>query len=606
MDGVSSVVRGAAVAGRYRLDRCTGERPSASWWAARDTVLDRPVELLAVRGEGVEDVLDAARRAAVVADPRLLRVLDVGTVEDPDAGEVAFVVTESVAGPTLTDLVAEHGPLPPALVRTVVGEAAQALERARGIGLHHRRLTTDLVLRAADGGIKVAGLEVQAAVADADAPPVPGTPSEHGPAGAGGASAARQDAVGLVALCYAGLTGRWPAVPGVADHLRADGLPRAPLASGAPVPPGDLVDDVPADLDTLCAVTFGPHGDGPHTPGELADQLAPWDSPYTDGRAGGGSSPARAPGRGAVGTTAAGVTAVAAGTAAARSSAAPPEVASSGIDDLWSVGDGFPAGLDADPDEHPDGAVGGDGADDVRGRHLGQADEEDPGYGPDEDLEPDDEPTTPPRRTQWAVIGTVAAVVVVGLVVAVQSLSGLGDDLREVTSGGPATTTSAPSASPGTPSASPSPTPSTPSAAPPQIASVTALDPEGDGEEHDDVADNAVDGDPDTVWDTSTYATADFGNLKSGLGYAIELAEPGTVSQVTLTTRGSGGAVELRTAPGPGLEGSTVVARSPLDGGTVRLTPSEPVQTQDLVLWFTELPEVSGEYRLELADVQVQ
>src|SRR5690606_32210440 len=33
---------------------------------------------------------------------------------------------------------------------------------------------------------------------------------------------------------------------------------------------------VPNDLDTLCAVTLGPHDDGPHSPGELVRELEPW------------------------------------------------------------------------------------------------------------------------------------------------------------------------------------------------------------------------------------------------------------------------------------------------------------------------------------------
>src|SRR5690606_16082840 len=53
-------------------------------------------------------------------------------------------------------------------------------------------------------------------------------------------------------------------------------LPAAPVVDGATVPPGELVPSVPNDLDTLCAVTFGPHEDGPHSPAELAADLEPW------------------------------------------------------------------------------------------------------------------------------------------------------------------------------------------------------------------------------------------------------------------------------------------------------------------------------------------
>ncbi|NAZ78105.1 hypothetical protein GTQ99_22235, partial [Kineococcus sp. T13] len=88
------------------------------------------------------------------------------------------------------------------------------------------------------------------------------------------ALANRADALGLVALVHAGLLARWPAAEGVAP---LGALPAAPAGGdGRPLPPKDVRADVPNDLDTLCAVTFGPHEDGPRDAAELALQLAPW------------------------------------------------------------------------------------------------------------------------------------------------------------------------------------------------------------------------------------------------------------------------------------------------------------------------------------------
>ena len=65
------------------------------------------------------------------------------------------------------------------------------------------------------------------------------------------------------------------------------------------MPPADLVPDVPNDLDTLCVVTLGRHNDGPRTPAELAQQLAPWptaaEAPVPVRGRTGASAAARAP-----------------------------------------------------------------------------------------------------------------------------------------------------------------------------------------------------------------------------------------------------------------------------------------------------------------------
>ncbi len=113
----------------------------------------------------------------------------------------------------------------------------------------------------------------------------------------------------------------------------------------------------------------------------------------------------------------------------------------------------------------------------------------------------------------------------------------------------------------------------------------------------------AIDGDPATAWFTRTYNEADFGNLKSGIGYAVALAEPATVTTVTLQVLGTGGRVEVRvTDPTTPTQGE-VLAEGTLGPETV-LTLSAPTEAQNVVLWFTELPQTAdGANRLELAEV---
>ena len=249
------------LAGRYRLEGQVRTRPGGSLWRAVDETLDRPVLVQAfVLGHPYgPEIVDAARRAALVEDPRLQRVLAAG-----EERGTAYVVLERLSGRTLVDLLGT-GPLPAESARRIVGEAAQALDRAAARGLHHLRLRPTSLVVADDGTVTVVGTAIDAAADGADSPNTP--------------VATRSDAVGLVALLYAALTGRWP---GAHDS----GLARAPRVAGRPVPPGDLVAGVPNDLDTLCAVALGPHEDGPRTPGELAAQLSPWAAaaPLTDPR----------------------------------------------------------------------------------------------------------------------------------------------------------------------------------------------------------------------------------------------------------------------------------------------------------------------------------
>jgi len=681
VEAAVALEEGGALAGRYRLDRRTGgtapegaDAPAGSTqaWRGHDLVLDRPVELLAVAG-GADDVVDAARRAALVDDVRVLRVLDVGD----DAGW-AFVVTASMPGESLAALVHRRGPLPAPLVRTLVGEAAQALERARALGLHHRRLTPSSLRRAADGGVVVTGVEVHAAVAEG------GTAEGHG-GDVDPDVAARADAVALVALVYAGLTGRWPGPLGgggaAAVPTRPDGLddadepalPLAPRAGEGPVAPGDLVEGVPADLDVLCVVTLGPHEDGPRTPGELVEELAPWGSPYGDGRAGGGTGarrdlggrlaagvpPARRPGgvpedaqppdragdgqdaavedegrersarragapvpvavpvgAGAVGAGAVGAGAVGAGAVASAAAAAPSGPAGAGALRRRPrpprrfpapAGPGGSAALSAGPPGGPgSGDHGGRGADGSGADGSGADGSGARGGAPRGAAVAAAEPAERPARAQTAVVLVlVLAAVAAALALAVGVLTGTGGGGDQVADPAPvATETAAPTPEEGAPAPAPEPAPE--QAPAPQVVGAQSLDPLGDDEEGDSSVGAALDGDPGTAWTSSSYTTAALGNLKDGFGYALDLGRPSTVTAVALTTAGTGGTVEVRTAPGAALDGSEVVATAELTAGGTDVVLPQPVSTQHLVLWFTSLPDVGDGFRVEMSSVQVR
>lgn len=238
---------GTVLARRYRLtEPFPVDLPEAAAWRGHDVVLDRPVNAVLLRGRTTAEALDAARRAALVDDVRLAKVLSVGTHE----GE-GFVVTDVVPGRDLDELVAA-GPLPADQARAVIGEAASALEAARRRGVHHLALRPAAVHLGPDGRVVVTGLGFDAA--------------QLGRESRDFWSASRADAIGLVSLLYLALTG----------------VPPEPGPDGKVPPPADLRPDVPNDLDTLCVVTLGPHDDGPHSPAEVVRELAPWPEPTAE------------------------------------------------------------------------------------------------------------------------------------------------------------------------------------------------------------------------------------------------------------------------------------------------------------------------------------
>ncbi len=606
---VDGVGYGTELAGRYRLEERLRTTASSDFWRAVDTTLDRTVGIRLVAPATADDAMDAARRASVVDDPALLRVLDVAQ-EDGNTGPVTYVVTEFVEATSLADQVRRGGPLPAEQVRSLVGRVARVLAVAAESGVHHEALEPTSVLRTPDGAVKVEGLGVDAAA--------------EGRARAPGDQAARTDAVALVALVYAGLTGHWPL------DGEVEGFEPAARVGGAPVAPADVVSGVPNDLDTLCAVTFGHVDDGPLTPAEVVDNLRPWteDGPVEGDAAvllgtapGAGSRPAaerpemRPAGRfpvragAAVVVGAAGAAAAAASTPAPAARTAPPagdDTAAMSrtelFDDAVARSGVAPAGDDDPPasrhddqqdqqDQHDDHDDWGDAGGDWETGDWGGDD----GYG-----RVDQEDDERPDRKPTIALAVLAVLVVVGLFLALQAIGGIGGDGGDEVATDP--TTSAPAA--------PGPAPPSESAAPagpaPQVSGVRTLDPQGGDGENDETAPRAIDDDPDSFWRSSTYSSAEFGGLKDGLGMVVTLSGEAAVSSVRLAVGGSGGAMELRSAPGQGLEGSEVIGTADPASGTVTFELPEPVTTSNLLLWWTELPDADGSFRIELADVTVQ
>jgi peptidoglycan biosynthesis protein MviN/MurJ (putative lipid II flippase) len=662
-EGVEVTIgQGTQLAGRYRLEHPTPfDLPGAECWTAHDQILDRPVRALLLREGRVHEAQDAARRAALVTDPRLLRVLDVGSHEG-----IAYMVTERVPGRDLGQLTA-HGPLPADQARAIVGEAAVALEVARRRGVHHLALRPSAVHVTPAGAVVVSGLAVD------------GELTGEGPRDA--RSTTRTDAVALVALLYLALTGRWPSPDGAPAH----GMAPAPLMAGDPIAPAEISPGVPNDLDTLCTVTLGPNDDGPHSPAELVRELEPWgtitaiepataragrpsrvvdtavdvplpgphDAP-ADGAAAQGEQPDGVVGAQGLGTgldTHRG-SAPDAPVVAPRGRGAPPPAIPPTLrrgDPRVTAASAGGGGITV-----PAPSAGGAGAaapvsvpapqPAARPAPTGAARPPHPprdrpvrtsAFGLFDDVPPAQPPAIPPgppapheeSRSFDEVLGRSAGALVrkrfnptplVLALVAILIVIGIGWAWKALTKPAPpiggtdgfgnpvdisqtpsTSTTDSPSAS-----ATQSPTPTDLPTAAPVIASAQQVDPppQGDNNEHPELVGRAIDGDPSTMWVSRTYKNPKFG-MKPGIGYAVILAKPAMVSEVTLLTSSTGGHVEVRaTSPDKPTEG-TVLASGPLSPTTV-LTFSKPVEASSIVLWFTELPQTAdGRNRVELHEV---
>jgi hypothetical protein len=139
------------------------------------------------------------------------------------------------------------------------------------------------------------------------------------------------------------------------------------------------------------------------------------------------------------------------------------------------------------------------------------------------------------------------------------------------------------------------------------VAAVTAIDPQGDNSENEDLARNVVDGDASTSWHSERYDSPSFGGIKKGVGLVLDLGSAHKVTTVTLTAPGDDGTLQLRAAAAADFEGSQLLAAGRIAGsGTVVLRPSTPTSTRYLVLWFTRVPQTDEGRRIVVDEVVVR
>ena len=125
---------------------------------------------------------------------------------------------------------------------------------------------------------------------------------------------------------------------------------------------------------------------------------------------------------------------------------------------------------------------------------------------------------------------------------------------------------------------------------------VRDYDPDGDQQENPSTVVNAVDQDPITAWTTSTYASADFGGLKPGVGLLVDFGQAVAVRQVGLGFTTPGASVELRAGDALGAnEQSLPVLTAKASVATAEtLTVPTAAPHRFWLVWITRLPPDLG------------
>jgi serine/threonine protein kinase len=136
---------GRLLADRYRLLELLGRGGFGSVWWARDELLNRDVAVKELRVDDVlsaapgtsvhEHVVREARAAAQLHTPGAVAVYDI-----VDDGDQPYIVMELLSGKTLSQTVAEGGPLPASDVIRIGLQLLATLEAAHAAGVLHRDL----------------------------------------------------------------------------------------------------------------------------------------------------------------------------------------------------------------------------------------------------------------------------------------------------------------------------------------------------------------------------------------------------------------------------------------------------------------------------------
>lgn len=225
----------------------------------------------------------------------------------------------------------------------------------------------------------------------------------------------------------------------------------------------------------------------------------------------------------------------------------------------------------------------------------------------DNEVYEDEAPEKEPRSLRWLVGGLLAAVLVVGLILAVTNLGSL------LPSSAPAASQSTPAPpSTETKTEEPAPTQAPPPAAPPAIEGITRLGDFPFAATYDKDLARAFDGNAASYWSDMEFATADWGGLVTNMPLVIKLKEKTEVKSIVLNQLGgSGGSISVYTNDRPAMDGAKLVGTNSFTSPELTLPLAAPTQTQYIIVDIKTLPKLAAPktrfgFGLRLAEVAVQ
>jgi len=254
------------LAERYELSERLASGGMTSVWRGHDRVLGRDVAIKVLHPQLAADPSFRARfseeavNAARLTHPNIVALYDTG-----EQNGVAYIVIEWVEGASLAELLARHGPLPPAKAARLASEVALALDYAHGAGVCHRNLKPANILISEDGTVKVADFSIAKAATEDDPAltgELLGATGHLAPEQAEGDEVdGRADVYGLGACLFEMLTGRSPSA--------------AWRGSSGTMSPRSVRAGVPRELDAVVmrAMAHDPADRYP-TAGSMASALA--------------------------------------------------------------------------------------------------------------------------------------------------------------------------------------------------------------------------------------------------------------------------------------------------------------------------------------------
>lgn len=269
--------------GSYQIEAELGAGTTGQVFVARDARLDRRVAVKVLRpqwathAEARSRFEREARAVAALADERIVQVFEVGTTDDG----VPFMVMEFVRGESLADRLERERSLAPREAALIARGVALGLAAAHRRGIVHRDVKPSNVLLAGvanDGTvtIKLADFGLARVLESTEQLTqegfIAGTPAYMSPEQIRRPQEAdaRSDVYSVGVLLYEMLTGERP-FRGVVRMVLSQAL------HDEPIPPRQLNDRIPRDLETVCLKAMSKEPDQRYaTASELSDDLQRW------------------------------------------------------------------------------------------------------------------------------------------------------------------------------------------------------------------------------------------------------------------------------------------------------------------------------------------